>query len=139
MFSDRNLAAPEASGFSHVLAFRNRTDEEAERQFASPAKVASRFSAAPGHRSRPAAGPEPSTDSLRSASKPGHRHLVVYSPVRARQDFEVRRRRLERSRERLIGLTRAGGQAAAGCQPDHRAGDPDPDPVQDYPLLQLRR
>jgi hypothetical protein len=102
MFSDRHLAALEASGFSHVLAFRNRTDEEAERAVRLACQRGLPIPRGP----RP---PEPPRGRARAEYrfvevrlKPGHRHLVVHSPVRARRDFEVRRRRLKRSRERLI-------------------------------------
>lgn len=94
MFSAENLAGLAAGGFKYVLSLRSRQQEE----FGLAVKTALRA----GFRK-----PQ-DLDSERSwaevAIEPGHRHLVVYSALRAEHDFEVRERRLERALEPLARL-----------------------------------
>jgi len=86
MFSDANLTALEASGFRYVLSLRSRQQEEFGK-----AMAAAQVQGLPKPRDLEAA-----RTLAEVAIQPGHRHVVVYSALRARHDFEVRDRRLRR-------------------------------------------
>jgi transposase len=104
MFSDRNLEALEQSRFRYVLSLRDRSDAEGEDAIQLAFKSGLSIPRGPK-----ALGPQPSWarteySFVEVQLLPGARHLVVYSPHKALHDFEVRQRRLERSREALARL-----------------------------------
>jgi transposase len=94
MFSDANLEHLEKNGFRYVVCLRSRQQEEFAQALSGALDQGL-------HRPQ-------SLDSERTflevSLDPGHRHLVVYSALRARHDFEVRDRRLRRALEDLWRL-----------------------------------
>jgi transposase len=96
MFSEENVAALEASGFRYVLSLRSRQQEEF-----GQAMAAAHAKGLPKPRDV-----EAERTLAEVAIEPGHRHVVVYSALRARHDFEVRDRRLRRVLEPLQRLQR---------------------------------
>ncbi len=94
MFSEENVTALEASGFRYVLSLRSRQQEEFGKAMAAAQDIG-----LPKPRDL---GAERTLAEV--ALEPGHRHVVVYSALRARHDFEVRDRRLRRVLEPLRRL-----------------------------------
>lgn len=87
MFSEENVVALEASGFRYVLSLRSR--QQAEFIQAVDAAIGLGLP-------RPV-DVETERTLAEVAIEPEHRHVVAYSPMRARHDFEVRDRRLQRA------------------------------------------
>jgi transposase len=94
MFSDANLLALEKSGFRYVLCQRSRQQEE----------FGLAFEVAMGQGLRRPLALDSERVFVEVAVDPDHRHLVVYSALRARHDFEVRDRRLRRALDDLWRL-----------------------------------
>ncbi len=94
MFSEENVTALAASGFRYVLSLRSRQQAE----FGKAMEAAQAI----GLRKSRDLGAERTLAEV--ALEPGHRHVVVYSALRARHDFEVRDRRLRRVLEPLQRL-----------------------------------
>jgi len=94
MFSAENLASLEENGFKYVVSLRSRQQEEFELAVKTALKA--------GFQKPKDLAAERSFAEV--AIEPGHRHLVIYSALRAEHDFEVRERRLERALEALNRL-----------------------------------
>ena len=94
MFSDANLVALRKQGFKYVLCLRSRQSKEFGQALA----------AALGQGLRRPRQLDAERVQAEVAVESGHRHLVVYSALRARHDFEVRDRRLRRALEPLRRL-----------------------------------
>ena len=98
-FSDANLDALAEIGFRYVLALRDRSDQAGD----DAIKLAFK-SGLPGPRAPPVGQVRAQFKLVEVELIAGARHVVVYSPFKALHDFEVRQRRLERSREALARL-----------------------------------
>ncbi len=94
MFSEENVIALERSGFRYVLSLRSRQQEE----FVAAVEAAQVFGLTRPHDLKA------ERTLAEVAIEPGHRHVVAYSALRARHDFEVRDRRLRRVLEPLQRL-----------------------------------
>jgi len=94
MFSDANLTALEEQGFKYVLCLRSREQKEFGQALA----------AALGQGLRRPRQLDAERVLAEVSVEPDRRHLVVYSAMRARHDFEVRDRRLRRALEALWRL-----------------------------------
>lgn len=94
MFSEDNVTALEEGGFRYVLCLRSRQQEEFEQALKAALKA--------GLRKPKEVEAERTWIEVRLDQS--HRHLVVYSPLRAEHDYEVRERRLERAIEGLQRL-----------------------------------
>ncbi len=100
MFSEENVVALEASGFRYVLSLRSRQQEE----FIKAVEAAARLGL-----SRPTRV-EAERTLAEISIDPDHRHVVAYSAMRARHDFEVRDRRLRRALVPLRKLHERAGK-----------------------------
>lgn len=94
MFSAENLKALTGDGFRYVVCLRSRQQEEFEQALRAALKAGL-------HRPKEI---EAERTWKEVSLEDGVRHLVVYSPLRAEHDFEVRERRLERALEGLQRL-----------------------------------
>jgi len=109
MFSDENVARLEQGDFRYLLALRNRSDEEAQTAVAQAFKQGLPLPKAPKALPTQTKGrTEYSFQEVKVVA--GARHLVVYSAHKALHDFEVRERRLERTRDALAGLREQASQ-----------------------------
>ncbi len=104
MFSEENVTALEASGFRYVLSLRSRQQEE----------FGKAMEAAQGRGLQKPRDLGAERTLAEVAIEPGHRHVVVYSAMRARHDFEVRDRRLRRVLEPLQRLHQRASEEKLG-------------------------
>ena len=104
MFSDANLDALAEIGFRYVLALRDRSDQEGDDAIKLAFKSGLPVPRAPRTLAPPAGQVRAQYKLVEVELIAGARHVVVYSPFKALHDFEVRQRRLERSREALARL-----------------------------------
>lgn len=104
MFSDANLEALAETGFKYVLALRDRSDQEGDQAIKLAFRSGLPVPRAPRLLAPPAGPARADYQLVEVELLEGARHVVVYSPFKALHDFEVRQRRLERSREALQRL-----------------------------------